>query len=197
MTEQDYTQLRDDYEQLYRLYNEGRREKKGGGLVSFIATICLIALAVVGGYFLLVVFFDAPPTQAPPAASAAPAPPTPARGGPAPSGSGAPLSSLPDCATVTDTRTACVQDQSEPPAVQEEQPTPAPTEAPAYETQCITAPGERPCWLPADQPWEAPASIPETPIVLLPEPTAVPMIFSDSACAAWHPPLPWPEECEQ
>lgn len=102
---------------------------------------------------------------------------------------------LPPCSTVQDTRTACEQDQAEiAPAAAQETPTAEPTStpAPAYESACWTIPGERPCWLSADQPWEPPASIPETPIVLVPAP---PLVFSDSPCAAWHPPLALPEGC--
>lgn len=105
----------------------------------------------------------------------------------------APRSTLPDCSNVTDTTTACVQTSEAVPA-----PLATGTPEPRWVTEtCLTPPGERPCWLPADQAWEPPATIPETPIVLLPEPTSVPMVFVDSACAAWHPPLPYPEECDE
>lgn len=73
---------------------------------------------------------------------------------------------------------------------------PAPTATPAYLAQCITPPGERPCWLPADQAWSPPADIPETPIVLVPPTDAPALVFSDSACAAWRPPLKLPEGCK-
>lgn len=95
---------------------------------------------------------------------------------------------LPDCATVQDTRTAC-----------QEQPTVEPTAippTPAYLSACQTAPGERPCWLPPDQAWEAPETVPETPVVLLPEPTGVPLVFVEAVCADWHPPQVLPEECK-
>lgn len=99
---------------------------------------------------------------------------------------------LPPCSAVTDTTTACQMDEQAPVIVQEE-PTPAqPTAPPAYESACWSVPGERPCWLPPDQAWEAPQEIPETPLVLLPP---APLVFSDSACEAWHPPLAWPEGC--
>lgn len=112
-------------------------------------------------------------------------------------GSGSALrTSLPDCSTVTDTTTACINTSSAAPVrAQAEQPTGTPE--PAYVTEtCLTPPGERPCWLAADQPWEPLAEVPATPIVLLPEATSVPLVFADSACAAWRPPLPWPEGCE-
>lgn len=95
---------------------------------------------------------------------------------------------LPPCEGVTDTKTAC-QWQT--------QPTEAPvaTPEPAYMATCVTPPGERPCWLPEGEPWSPPESVPETPVVYVPEATAVPLVFVDAACANWKPPQVYPEGC--
>jgi hypothetical protein len=107
--------------------------------------------------------------------------------------------SLPPCSQVYDTTTACVQDSAEQGASIAEQsdalrsPLSAPTLAtptPPYLAACWTVPGERPCWLPEGQAWEPLASVPETPIVLVQPPLV-------DVCAAWRPPLQWPEGCEE
>lgn len=116
-------------------------------------------------------------------------------------GGGTTGGSLPPCSTVADTRTACIQD-GQGQAAPQEQPTAAPpaTPTPPYLAACETAPGERPCWLPADQEWHPVEEVPETPLVLLPPTAAPPLVFvtgANTACADWHPPQPWPEECDQ
>lgn len=119
-------------------------------------------------------------------------------GGPPPPPSGG---SFPPCSQVTDTRTACIQD-GQGQAAPREEPTAAPpaTPTPPYLAACETAPGERPCWLPPDQEWHPVEEVPATPLVLLPPTSAPPLVFvtgANTACADWHPPQPWPEECDQ
>lgn len=184
----------EEFQQLLAL----AQKRKGGGVVQFVCSVLLIALAAVGGYFLLVIYLDAPlPPASAPTAAAASRPTAPAPFGGGGSGGSTKGSTLPDCATVTDTTTACVNTGG---AASVEQPTPAlsaptGTPEPAYVTEtCLTPPGARPCWLPADQAWEPPASVPETPIVLLSQWEGVP--FVRDACVDWHPPQPWPEECD-
>lgn len=104
----------------------------------------------------------------------------------------APPGPLPDCTTVQDTTTACVRTEEATPAPVEAAPVEA---APAYESNCVTLPNERPCWLPADQPWQPPAEVPATPIVLVAPTDAPPLVFADSACASWHPPMAKIEGC--
>ncbi len=105
----------------------------------------------------------------------------------------------PDCSTVRDTTTPCDGTPGEMPAgVEQEEhpPPPTGTPEPRWVTEtCLTPPGGRPCWLAEGEPWTPPQEVPLTPIVLLPEPTSVPLVFVEAACAAWHPPQPWPEEC--
>ena len=101
----------------------------------------------------------------------------------------APDRPLPSCASVTDTRTACQQD-AQPTAAPTVEP---PTATPPYLARCETAPGARPCWLPADQVWQPPASVPATPLVLI-VPTLPPLV-SAPACLSWHPPQTLPAGC--
>ena len=159
--------------------------------LSLLSTVVLVALAVCGGYFLLVIYFDtpaAPATSAPARAPTALPLPPPSRPVIA-----APQVSLPDCATVADTTTACVRTVDLAPPTATEEPAPIATaEQPAYETACITPPGERPCWLPADQPWQPPADVPATPMVLIDVGWHPPLAVK---CADWHPPQALPEGC--
>lgn len=217
--EENHYVTREEYEQLLAMAH-GKRKASGGGCLSVIAWLAVIAafafVALVTGPDILVSYgIVSPETMANVLHLATPQPqgtkPTanrPATGGSHTMSSGGGVAPLPDCASVTDTTTACRQGQTEPtPAVCQPAPAPEgvpicgeteqPTPAPAYVSTCQTEPGARPCWLPADQAWEAPADVPATPVVLLPEPTSVPLVFSDSACAAWHAPLPWPKECQQ
>lgn len=203
----EHDELRANYDMLWRDYQTVRKEnaelrqsktepaKKGGGFVSFLCGMIMIALAVIGGYFLLVIYLD--PAPAPTSAPTASARPTVASGGSTTFGvsSSAPRTSLPPCSAVTDTRTACVQEEGTVQAAEDRQLTPAPTGTPEPQwvsVVCLTPPGARPCWLAEGEPWEPPASVPETPIVLVQPP---PLVFSDSACAAWRPPLAYPEGC--
>lgn len=174
-------------------------EGAGGGIGTVLWMIVGAAAIFVG---LALIIPSLPkgglaPARATSAPATTPRPTIPFDGGGGGHGS---TSSLPNCSIVTDTRTACTNTGSAAPILQEEQPTPAPatgTPEPAYITEtCLTPPGARPCWLPADQPWQPPVSVPETPIVLLPEQwEGVPFVRDE--CADWHPPQPWPEECEQ
>lgn len=217
----DYNTLRKEYAQMRGEMVGHQPRKQGGGCVN--ALVWLVTFAALGVFLLaagpdILVSYGivSPETMAGVLHIATPAPqgarPTPgtARTGGSTtggasyttSGSGGGTTSsapriagdpLPPCSTVQDTTTACVQDQPQPTPTSE---LPTGTPEPAYVmVTCLTPPGERPCWLPADQAWTPPADVPETPIVLLPDPANVPLVFSDSPCAAWHPPLPYPEEC--
>lgn len=186
-------------ERLWYAYLErGRPPKKRGSVAGTLFTILFMLLMM--GFFAVVIAMqfgwvpplllgpglekEALPVQAKPSPTTANRLTTGTYTAPAPV-----VAPLPDCATVQDTRTAC----QERPTVE----APAIPPTPPYLSSCITPPGERPCWLPADQAWEAPETVPETPVVLLPEPTSVPLVFVDAVCADWHPPQVLPEECKQ
>ena len=177
---------------LLELLAQHRPRRTGGGVINFLCTVVLVALAVCGGYFLLVIYFDAPAAPATSAPARAPtALPLPPPSRPV---IAAPSLQLPDCATVADTTTACVRTVDLAPPTATEAPAPVATAEPvqpAYESACITPPGARPCWLPADQPWSPPAEVPATPIVLIDNGWHPPM----AACADWHPPQALPEGC--
>ena len=188
-------------EELWNHYmRHGRPRRMGVG--KFLGNLLTIALmlAMIGVFAIIgaLQFGWTPPlwlgpgvqaTAVPKASPLPVAPPNTGGGG----GSGVVvnggLTSLPPCSQVSDTRTACAQDQP----TQEAAPVPEAAPQPAYVSNCETAPGARPCWLPADQPWSPPASVPETPIVLVP--WHAPMVVPDP-CADWHPPQPYPEGCK-
>lgn len=176
--------------------------RKPGGFVRFVGELfqmVLVAGAIVGAYFLLQIFVGAPAAMTPPPpAQGAPYPTAPyqttySRPQPVTTGGGG----LPPCSSVTDTRTACEPDQSAPAVQVEQLPTeaPAPTATPPWLANCWTEPGERPCWLPPDAPWEAPAEVPATPVVLVDDGWHAPMVVPADVCAQWHPPQAMPEGC--
>lgn len=196
--------MTEDERLWYSYLERGRPPKKRGGVVGALFTILFMLLMM--GFFAVVIamqFGWVPPLllgpgmpqqgeqqtkPSVPAQGRQTQPVTNSQGGSAPVVVSAPL---PDCSAVGDTRTACQwNDQPTEQPVATEEPTPA------YMAACITAPGERPCWLPEGQAWSEPETVPETPVVLLPPTDSPPFVFSDSACAAWRPPLVLPEGCE-
>lgn len=175
--------------------DEPLMERSGGGLSTALWMMIGAALIFIALVLIVPALPSGPLPTERPAVTNKPAA-TPPRTLPTHGSSGGGMSgTLPDCATVTDSRTACTGtvgempqgEQEEPPQGEQVQPTPTPP----YLAGCLTPPGERPCWLPPDQAWEPPVSVPETPVVLVPEPPIV------DVCAMWRPPLAYPEGCDE
>lgn len=173
------------------------------GLLLYVAPDVLVGYGIVSPETMARILHLEKPgatnAQGTPLPTAQPITPPPFGGGGG-GGGGSTGGSLPPCSQVADTRTACIQDAA--PAPAQEQPTAPPpaTPTPPYLAACVTPPGERPCWLPKEQEWTPAESVPETPVVLLPPTAAPPLVFvtgGGDACADWHPPQPWPEECDQ